>query len=329
MGINMLDMKQSNAEAVLWTLKDLRKATIKELAHSTGLSFATVSNILSDFVKDNQVMLGEMQSGTGGRPSQTYEFNSEFSHILTVSVQIRDGENLILACIGNLYGEIIWETEKYFSKVDLTNLEAIVDLALNAYPSISILAFSLPGVEHEGVILTIDYDDLEGVLFSQHFNEKYKRPVLVENDVNVALFGYSKLINSIAVSVGIYFPRYFNPGAAILVDGKILKGAHGFAGEVRHLPLGIDWATLDYDDPQLVGTAIAKLIKIFGYIINPDHLILYGDFFSEPVKQIIEQALPKHATHDLIPTPVYSKHLESHIITGLMAQAVELYQSPK
>lgn len=329
MGINMLDLKKSNAQTVLWKLRDLRAATIKELAQLTGLSFATVANILAGFVEEGQVLLGEMQSGTGGRPSQTYLFNAEFSHLLAVSVQVKDGKNVILACVGNLYEEIVWRTEQYLSEIELSSLEAVVELALESYPSISILAFSLPGVEHQGVILTIDYEDLEGVMFSQHFYDKHGLPVLVENDVNAALYGYSKMINSASVNVGIYFPRYFNPGAAILVDGKVLKGAHGFAGEVRHLPIDIDWPTLDYDDPEMVGAAIVKLIKVFGYIVNPDHLILYGDFFTESVRQVIELSLPKHATHDLIPSPVYTNDLESHIMTGLMAQAVEIYKSTK
>lgn len=35
-----------------------------------------------------------------------------------------------------------------------------------------------------------------------------------------------------------------------MIDGKILKGASGYAGKVALLPLGIDWLSIDYNNPQ-------------------------------------------------------------------------------
>ena len=59
MGINMFDMKQRNANMVLWDLCTRKASTIKDLAQTTGLSFATVGNILTDFVKSGEVKPGE------------------------------------------------------------------------------------------------------------------------------------------------------------------------------------------------------------------------------------------------------------------------------
>ncbi len=327
MGINMIDMKQSNAQTVLWALSSCKSSTVKDLAGLTGLSYATVGNLLNYFVNSKEVILGEMLSATGGRPSQSYTFNAEYAYVLVFSARVREGKHYIHACVGNLYGEVVWQTEQCFDDIRITSFEALLDLSLRAYPNISILAFSLPGVARDGVILTNDYKELEGVSFTEHFQRKYHLPAIIENDVNAAVFGYSKRIEDDSVVVGIYFPKYFGPGAGTVIDGKILKGAFGFAGEVFLLPLGIDWITINYEKPQEIGPAIAGLISVFCGIVNPEHVVLYGDFFTEEVKKAIEQKLSTLALQGIYPSIVYQCDLNPDIIAGLMTQAVSAYQS--
>ena len=115
----MLDVKQVNAEVVLWELWALRTASVKELSQRTGLSFATVASILSGFVETGEVVLGGRLSGTGGRPSQAYVFNAEFAHILALSAQVRNGTHLIRSSVGTLYGETIATNEKSFDQIEL------------------------------------------------------------------------------------------------------------------------------------------------------------------------------------------------------------------
>ncbi len=327
MGVTMLDMKQSNAQTILWNLCSCKTSTIKDMAQITGLSFATVGNILNSFVENGEVILGEMHSATGGRPSQAYTFNAEYAHVLALSARVRNGKNIISASIANLYGEAVWQTEQSFDHIQLTSFEIMIDSSLRAYPTISIVAFSLPGVERDGVILANDYTELEGISFREHFQRKYQLPVVIENDVNAAVFGYGRNLEAVSVIVGIYFPRYFGPGAGIVIDGKILKGSGGFAGEVTLLPLGIDWLSINYGKPQEVGLAISRLISIFCGIVNPGHIVLYGDFFTDALKEAIEQEIPTQAIRNIFPSIIYESDLDADIIAGLIAQAVSAYQS--
>lgn len=327
MGINMLDMKQSNAHTVLWSLCSRKTSTIKEMAQITGLSFATVGNILNSFVESGEVILGEVLSATGGRPSQEYTFNAEFAHVLALSVRVRNGKNIICACVGNLYGEAVWQTEQSFDSIRVTEFESMIDLAMSTYPAINILSFSLPGVESNGVILFNDYTELEGISFRDYFQKKYRLPVSVENDVNVAVFGYGRNIEAVPVIVGIYFPKCFGPGSGIMIDGKILKGSCGYAGEISLLPLGIDWLSIDYEKPQEAGSAISRLISVFCGVVNPNHVVLYGDFFTDALKEAIKQEIPTQAIRDIFPSIIHQRDLDSDIIDGLIAQALSVYKS--
>lgn len=326
MGINMIDMKQSNVHTVLWRLCSHGTSTIKDLAQITGLSYATVGNILNALAEKNEVLLGDPVSSTGGRPSQTYTFNAEYAHVLALSARVLNGKHIIHACIGNLYGETVWQTEQSFDTIRLTSFEDMVDTCMQVYPTIRILSCSLPGVEHDGTIVYNDYKELEGISFTSHFQEKYHLFIIVENDVNAAVFGYGRRKEADAVIVGIYFPRYFNPGAGILIDRKILKGANGCAGEVALLPLGIDWLAINYENPQEIGPAITKLISIICGTLNPDHVVLYGDFFSAVLQDAIWQAISTQAIKNIFPAIKYQSDFESDIISGLIAQAVSAYQ---
>lgn len=327
MGINMLDMKQNNAHTVLSALRSSKTSTIKDMAQMTGLSFATVGNVLNGFVERGEVILGEMHSATGGRPSQAYTYNAEYAHVLALSARIRNGKNIISACVGNLYGEAVWQTEQCFDTIQLTSFESMIESTLLAYPTISIAAFSLPGIEQNGVILTNDYTELEGISFKEYFQTKYQLSVVIENDVNAAVLGYGRNTKAVSVLVGIYFPRVFGPGAGVVIDNKILKGFCGYAGEISLLPIGIDWLSINYENSQEVGAAISRLISIFCGIVNPEHIVLYGDFFTDALKEVIIQEIPAQAIRNIFPTLDYTGDLDSDIILGLFELALSAYQS--
>lgn len=326
MGVNMLDMKQNNALTVLWALRSCKTSTIKEIAQITGLSFATVCNVLNSFVESGEVILGDMHSATGGRPSQAYTFQAEYAHVLALSTRIRNGKNIISASVGNLYGEVVWQAEQSFDTIQLTSFEAIIESSLREYPSIRIVAFSLPGIERNGVILINDYQELVGISFTEYFQNKYHLSVVIENDVNTAVFGYSRKTEAVSVIVGIYFPRAFGPGAGIVIDKTILKGSRGFAGEVCLLPIGIDWLSINYENPGEVGAAISKLISIFCGTVNPDRVVLYGDFFNDAFMKAIKQEIPTPAIRNIFPDIDYTSDLDSDIISGLFALALSEYQ---
>ncbi|RAV02342.1 ROK family protein [Paenibacillus sp. YN15] len=256
----------------------------------TDLSFATVGNILNALVETGEVLLGEQVASAGGRPSQTYTFNAEYAHVLAVSARVQHGAHTIQACVGNLYGEVVWETRQSYDTIQLASLEAVVEAYLRQYPTIRVMSFALPGVEHNGRILINDYKELVGVPFQAHFQEKYNLPVIVENDVNAAVLGHCRERETPSVTVG------------------------------------IDWLAVDYGNPVEIGSAITRLIGMLCGILNPDQVVLYGDFLSLPVQESIRQEIPSLAVRDIFPSLNYTSDLNTDIIAGLIKLAVSVYQ---
>ena len=55
-------------------------------------------------------------------------------------------------------------------------------------------------------------------------------------------------------------------------------------------------------------------------------MVLYGDFFTEAVKEMIMQEIPTEALRNIFPAIIYQSDLDSDIITGLITQAISAYQ---
>lgn len=294
---NTLLMKEVNRNLVRENLKLLRKATKQELSIKTGLSVVTINSLLADMVRSGEVYEGESVPSNGGRPSLQYCYNVNFSYGIVVFGHQKENNNCIHLAIVNLAGEIVYEEENYLKEIFVESFEEIIDRGLKQVQAVSILGFGLPGEEEEGVITINDYSNLVGDAFMKHYRERYKIPVIFVNDVNGAVNGYYhyKAIGGMKNIVGIYFPRLYEPGAGLILNGEVYAGYKSFAGEIGKLPVGVDWARLDYNSKDETGEAIGKLVAAFSCVLAPEQFVLYGDFLTEEdgarIKEYAEKLL--------------------------------------
>lgn len=104
------------------------------------------------------------------------------------------------------------------------------------------VAVGSPGVmDAEGRFqLSFNIDDLAELALADELHERLHVPVIVENDVNVAALGeqWQGLgrghLNFALLSVGTGL------GMGLVLDGRLHRGARGFAGEIAYLPIGAD-----------------------------------------------------------------------------------------
>ena len=91
-------------------------------------------------------------------------------------------------------------------------------------------------VDREGVVSTspnipaIDEFALQGNL-----TERLGRPVTVDNDATAALRGEMEGGAAVGVANAVLIALGTGIGAALMLDGAIRRGAHGFAGEAGHM----------------------------------------------------------------------------------------------
>lgn len=99
------------------------------------------------------------------------------------------------------------------------------------------------GTVRHAVNLGLEFVDLAGGL-----SDRLGLPVVVDNDVKAAALGAHRVVTTshyggagVATDPGAVF-AYLNIGtglaAAIVRDGEVLRGVHGVAGEIGHIPVG-------------------------------------------------------------------------------------------
>lgn len=144
---------------------------------------------------------------------------------------------------GEIISEVIKEKTPFDSQKIISIVENIISKFIENY-DIQAIAIATAGAvnnENSKVIgstgnLPKDYPSIE---FKKIFEEKFNKFTLMENDANAAAFAEHKIgaakgsNSSITVTLGT------GVGGGIILDGKILKGKSGAAGEVGHLMLGI------------------------------------------------------------------------------------------
>ncbi len=279
---NTAVIKQINTELVRKHLKQMREATIFQLSMATELSVVTVNSLLVQMTQDGEVREERRVPSKGGRPSMLYAYNGNYRHVLVIYSSQKDNRNLIHVLVVNLLGDCVYRKEIYIDDIQIDSFCELIDEAISNYPRIATIGFGLPGVEEGGIITGNDYENIVGDGFMDLYKSKYGLPVIFINDVNAAAKGFlhSKKPGTNQCIAAVYFPRIYPPGAGLIINGEIYTGAHHFAGEIGHLPIGIDWAMLDYTDKKAVTSAVGKLLSVYCRIVAREQFILYGDFFE-------------------------------------------------
>lgn len=327
---NSIVIKEVNINLVRKALKEMRQATKQQIAEATGLSTVTVGTILQLLLKQNEAFEVELSLSRGGRPAQQFKYNADYAFVLILYPYETDGIITIHSTVVNLIGERIYEMDVKVENVDLKSLEKIIDELLVSYPAIQAIGFGLPGMEYGGKMVVSDYKELLGVSIIEHFSAWYQKPVIMENDVNAAVIGFSKRkrIDDECTVVYLYFPESYPPGAGIFINGKLYKGKRNFAGEVANIPLGISWVDVHlHTSFDLACEAIAKLTIAISSVLNPDILVLYGDFLSKSHIDNIAQKCGTELPQCAVPEILLSESFDDDYLSGMIIQTLGTLES--
>jgi glucokinase len=104
------------------------------------------------------------------------------------------------------------------------------------------VGFGIPALvdAQTGIAVSCVHLPLDGVPFRELMTERLGVPVQVDNDVNLALLGEARAgaargaRNAVMLTIGTGI------GGAILIDGRLYRGADGAAGELGHVTVDLD-----------------------------------------------------------------------------------------
>lgn len=236
------DLRQGNLAAILNHLRQDDSITRTTLAQLTGLNRATITRLVRELIASELVLENGLQASATGRPAIPLTLNPEAGYIIGAEI----GFDSITAIVTNFEPAIVWRQQ-----VDVTpqeSLEEIIerasaifgmarDYARQQSPRLFGLGLGLPGLvdTHSGTLLYAPNLHWSDVPIRKIFEDRLGIPVFVDNVASASALGESYLGAAQDYNNVLYLSTQGGLGGRFVINGNILRGAGGFAGEVGHM----------------------------------------------------------------------------------------------
>jgi predicted NBD/HSP70 family sugar kinase len=241
-------MREINRNLVLNLIKRRGPVSRVELARLSGLSPATISGIIGDFIRSGLVQeMGQGQS-TGGRRPVMLRLNHKAGFVVGAKLM----EHAIVTAVTDLDANVLhhqlWPLEvgagqaadpgRLIDRLILAIERTIVHQGV-ARAQLLGIGVGMAGLVDavKGVSRYSPFFGWQDVQIAAPLQEHFQLPVYLENDVNTLTiaeqwFGYGQGVEHfVVVTVG------RGIGAGIVLNGQFYRGALGGAGEVGHMKL--------------------------------------------------------------------------------------------
>ncbi|WP_186200118.1 ROK family transcriptional regulator [Burkholderia gladioli] len=234
-------VRQGNEWAIYQHLLALAPATAPQLAQSTGLSKVTVTGALGNLERLGLVEQVGVREGSAGRQPRLYQPRARAGYVVAIDV----GAAWIRGALADLSGNILARLEKRSPARASLLVARIVEMAqalaeAQALPREAVLATVLgsPGVFDPSsgrLRLAPNLPDWERADLVSSLRAALGEDTLFDNDINLAALGEQAHGIGRGVDNFVFMSIGTGIGLGIVTDGKLYRGAHGFAGEIAVL----------------------------------------------------------------------------------------------
>ncbi|MGH3861284.1 ROK family transcriptional regulator [Actinokineospora sp.] len=241
-------IRRANLGLVLRDLNTHGSRSQTQLAEDLKLPKATVSTLVSELIElDLVYQTDATRAGAVGRPRRTVELRGTAICGLGVEITVDNARVIAL----DLRDEVLLDREIVIDRPDPdTVLDAVAGLIGEALGSLAesdsqVLGITIaaPGqMDRDTGVLRFaaplgwsDVRLVDGLVERLGGNVL---PIRIDNDARLGAVAEYAVARTEGIHDLLYVTGGVGMGAGILVDGQILRGAMGFAGEIGHLPLG-------------------------------------------------------------------------------------------
>jgi len=241
-GFDRGDIRRLNAGSVLRELRLQGGLSKARLANRTGLTRATISNITAVLKRSGIIRETSWSKGASGRPGRLLEIDPSFGCAIGVEIDI----GVVTAVLSDLDARTLWRGERELRHHETPEaaVELVSSLIMDAIGQACRLGVPCLGI---GVALAGLVDNDRGELaygpylgwhhvpLKRLLEARFQIPVHLENQANCAAIGLSHFGSFKAVRNLIYINVGGGMAAGVLLDGRLLRGTRGFAGQAVHM----------------------------------------------------------------------------------------------
>ena len=290
-GFRAADMRESNEKLVKRFLMEYGECTKMDIAGGLGLSHPTVAKVLADMAARGEAESAGKEDSLGGRSGEKYRLNYNYTHVLAIILTLDRLQYRVV----NLARRT--KEEGSLPVVGQTHIARMAELVSDVrgrFPNIRLIELGMSGTVLDGRLLYISQADfyLVGSDVAGELEKRCQLPVEAVNDVNAMSFGFFRRHIEVSLkndSMAYLFQNRTGPGSGIIVDGKIVNGFSGFAGEVANV-----WPPQESLTDQ-IKSQVAAIISV----VNPRFLVISHDrqipVDREAVRAFVRERFPAHS----------------------------------
>lgn len=210
-----------------------------ELSVQIGKSYTLVVKTLDDLLQDKQVIEKGFAESSGGRRSMTYSLPADSFYIVAVAMD----QFVTRICLYNAHRQQIGAIQKLELLLEghpdaLKTLTSAIQTAISGarIPKEKIIGIgiAMPGFinAQKGANYTF-----MGEGITDYIQKQIGLPAFIENDstaIGLAEYHFGKAYkkkNAMVINLS------WGIGLGMLIEGRIFRGANGFAGEFSHIPV--------------------------------------------------------------------------------------------
>jgi len=241
-------VREINLSIILNALRDRSPLSRASLASATGLNKTTVSSLVQQLIDGRFVSeVGVEKSDDIGRPGRLLELNPAAGCIIGAEI----GVDFISVLVTDFAARVLWRQQERTAsgsaqEAILSRMLALIDAAIKhtAGGGAEVLGLGLgvPGLVDvlSGTLLFGPNLGWRNVPLRAQLAAAFSFPVYVDNEANMATLGESYFGVARGARSVLYVSAGVGLGGGIVLDGRVLPGAGGFAGEVGHMTMEPD-----------------------------------------------------------------------------------------
>ncbi|HEX8508339.1 MAG TPA: ROK family protein [Propionibacteriaceae bacterium] len=231
----------SSAGHLLQLFRTGQVSTRRELQSLTGLARSTVTFRVDALLAAGYLVEGGVIEAGLGRPAARLRVNDEQPTVLAADLGATHGRIAVCTAHGEVLAEELFESDIRSGPGEvLARVKGVFEQLLqgSGRPAASLagIGVGVPGrVRADGRIArSISMAGWDDFPVAGYLEEHFRVPVVVDNDANLLGLGEQFTVHP-QVHLMIFVKVGTGIGAAIVVDGQVLRGRHAAEGDIGHV----------------------------------------------------------------------------------------------
>lgn len=252
--ITAADMREINRSAILEIIRRENVISRSAIAKRLNVSLPTVMRIVDELIDEGYVCPEGSTEWSGGRRRPLLKFNGESFVVISVDMGGTKFYGAISDLGGNILDEIDRGRHRKSSEENYVRLLELIDCLL-ASPKLGKrrvrgIGVGAPGItfHKEGIVkwaYSLNWRDFP---LKARLSKRYKLPITVDNDVNLAAMGELWFGAGQNIQNMILIVNGTGIGAGIIIDGALYRGSSEASGEIGNFIPGREFLGKSYQN---------------------------------------------------------------------------------